>query len=411
MFAQDIVPLDSGPLAGAWLVPDTQTSRASVYLVVFSGESDNSGPEGLMHYVMHLAWFNAMGDKAPNVERQSSASMNPTDIGYFIEGPATDLKDLVAMIGGILEPIALEDEFMLDQRDALLRERALRLAEDAYAPIKHKLDHHMYGDAPRSRADIGVPADIASFSLQEARALHTATHRPGNAALIVYGDVTAEAANDAIARVFGTGDGPGALPQPSVETPEPGRYFRVIANSDLPQPAVFYRKVIALDTARDIVALDRTSDILARLLALALPADLAGPPGHGAVTAFGYDLDIAVLDDRHLELSFSAKLASGVSPKAVLSIFEETLQKTALSGVDESRFAHARERVADLLRRDPNPARAVLAVALDSLVLGVLPSDFDSYIQATEHVDLEQIDTLAAELAKPGRTVITLVEP
>ncbi|WP_404400438.1 M16 family metallopeptidase [Pelagibacterium halotolerans] len=403
--------LDPGPLAGAWLVTDPRADRVEVDLIILSGEADNPGTEGLAHYVEHLAWLNATDPTRGDFAVHSNASTTSIDTAYWLEGPTGELDEMVATLAGVLEPFSLDEPFMIEERDIVLHEYTYSMSEDPYAPIMDDFARREHANGPLARSVIGTPEDIAAFSLAEARALHSATHRRDNSVLLIYGNVDAEDANLALASAFGTGTGGGMLKTPSYAMPPEGRDERILEDTGLPLPALIYSKIVTLDHPHDIATLYFETWLLAAALDSRLPGGVVRALQYNSFIAQNYQLDVSLLDDRHVRLSFSATPDAGVPLETLLEVFEDAVAQSAASGIPDETLARVRQRIVDTLRRDPDPALVVFDSAFEAIGLGLAPWDFDSYPEAVERVDLAQVNALLASLASSGRTTITLAYP
>lgn len=409
--AQEVVPLERYGLAGAWLVPDTRMDRATVYLAVLAGEADNHSTEGLAHYVEHLAWLNAVGQDSSGFEQHSNATTSLTLTRYWLSGPTGDLAEMTETLAGVFAPFSLDEEFMLEERDVVLREYDLRIKENPYAPLVDDLDRRLYGTSPLSRSVIGTPEGIVSFSLAEARAFHTRTHRPGNAVVIVYGNVTPEAANAAIRGAFGAAPGEAGMRPRAYTIGEPMRDVKSVDAPDLSQPELFYRKVVELDEPVDTMRLARAALLLRDVLVSRLPGGIAKPLRYDAFIAQEFSIDIEVLDDRHIALSFFATPDKGVSLDALLAAFETALSDSAAAGIPEESLVRIRKRKLDALLSDPDPAGIVLGAAFSRTDLRHEPVDFATLLSGLESVELMRVNALLSALAGPGRVAVTLATP
>jgi predicted Zn-dependent peptidase len=411
--AQDIVSLERNALAGAWLVPDSRSDRVSLHLLVLSGEADNDATEGLAHYVEHLAWLNAMGNETRGAfERHSNASTSHRLTRYWVAGDAANIDRLAASLARVFQPFSLDEAFMLQERDIILREYDVRITENPDATMLDDLDRRLHGTDPLARSVIGTPKEIARFSLDAASALHARTHRPDNAALLVYGNVDARSANRAIMGAFGP-PADDAVPRlPLVyETQPAARDVKEQTVSNLARPRLFYRKIVRLDAPADPATLSVETRLLTAILISRLPGGLAGPLRFDAFLAESFRLDVEVLDASHLMLSFLAIPDHGVSPRELLAAFEEAFDTIASDKIPEATFSRVRQRRVDELRDSDNPPTVVFNEAVSMLSLGQQPVDHAGLVSRLEGVAYERMNELIAALAGTGRVAATLAMP
>ncbi len=174
-----------GAPAGISLVelPGHPTARVEIVLPYPAGQ------EVLAHYTEHLAWLNAMGATVRDADRHSNAWTNAYAVGYWLSGAPDDLPELLRALSGVFDPLDLPQDFAAEERGILLREYDHRMADNPDAKADAALDAFLYAGNRMAASLIGTPAAIGALDYDAARALHAETHRPGNARLVVIGDI------------------------------------------------------------------------------------------------------------------------------------------------------------------------------------------------------------------------------
>jgi zinc protease len=107
----------------------------------------------------------------------------------------------------LMASVALEPTFPADELERLREERLtalLQARDDPAAVAAAAFPRVVYGDSHRyGTGAVGTTATLAAFTAQQLAAFHAQSYRPGNATLIVVGDVTASGALPLLESAFG----------------------------------------------------------------------------------------------------------------------------------------------------------------------------------------------------------------
>jgi len=412
--------IEAPGLAGAYVVRPSVDDHDEVHLnlIVLAGEADNRGTEGIAHYVEHLAWLNATGRMDRDFVRHSNAWTRAHSTTYRMSGRASDFAELAQNMLRVFEPFELEQRFMLEERDIILREHEHRVGEDPYAPLRDDLARRLHGDNPPARSVLGHPDDIASFSLDEARTFHRQTHRPENAVLIVRGEVSGEDLQRVLRQMLGPATAASDVRPPHYTMGAHVRDVRTRVVPGLTRPALLYFKVVKLPLAErrrgsgppDI---GQRLALLHEVLDSSLPGGLAKPLRFDNFIAASYRLGLRVVAPRHLQLEFFAHPDRGVSPDTLLRAFEQAMSDAGARGIPVETFERARRRHLDELkrRRDRRAFEFDELVRVIELRTGKPPRGLAAYREDGRRITRAQLDTLLRALAGPGRVVATKAQP
>jgi zinc protease len=170
---------------------------------------------------------------------------------------------------------ALSQKRFDTQRAVVLNERRQTYENRPYGLAQFALMDAMFpSDHPYHWPTIGEPADLAAATLEDVRAFFQRFYHPGNASLVIAGDVETGAVLREVEQLFGpipSGEPADELTPPPVR-PEPRRIVledRVeLARLYLawPSPALFQPGDAELDLAADLLANGRTSRLYERLI-------------------------------------------------------------------------------------------------------------------------------------------------
>ncbi|MYH57081.1 MAG: insulinase family protein [Boseongicola sp. SB0675_bin_26] len=389
----------------------TEAADAEVHLV-FAAPPDS---HPLLHYAEHLAWLNSVGADARDADRHSNAWTSDRAVGYWLSGAPEDLPDLLETLSGVFEPIDLPREFVEQERDVILREYERRIAGNPDALAAEEMDAVLYEGNAIALSVIGMPEEIVELDQDEARALHAETHRPESATLVIIGDVTGREIRRAL-REAGWQEPEGRR----VEFAPPS--FDLAAPTDTTlrrpwpkaTPRLLWRRVVALTEPVQFDLLEARTALLRDILDTNLPGGVAGPLRFDAAVARSFGIRIWPVDEDNVEVSFTASPDWGVSLTALQAVFEETLAKTAESGIPEATHARVLERFDGFWPDwddEDETARWMADYLLDRVSALREPLPEHELRRLDQGLTHETINALLRQIADEGRTVAAFIGP
>jgi zinc protease len=170
---------------------------------------------------------------------------------------------------------ALTEERFDTQRRVVLNERRQSYENRPYGLAQFAIMEALFSnDHPYSWPTIGHPADLAQATLDDVRTFFSRYYHPGNASLVIAGDVTVDDVMATVQEFFG--EIPRGAPIPPVEPPPIGnRPARLVLEDrvELPRlymswhsPAMFEAGDAELDLAGDLIGNGRSSRLYRRLI-------------------------------------------------------------------------------------------------------------------------------------------------
>jgi hypothetical protein len=259
---------------------------------------------------------------------------------------------------------------------------------------------------------LGTPTQIAALDYDQARALHDQTHRPENATLVVVGNVTANELQRAmeVAGLAGKLDHSVEIaPPPFVLTAPEIRIFTFPKPEAAPR--MIWRKVVALDQPVDFDLLEAQTVLLRDILDTNLPGGLAGPLRFDAFITRSFDISVFPLDDRHIELQFSAAPDQNISFADLREAFEAALS-TSAQGIPSDTWQRVRDRFKTYWP-DWNDEKAVATwmaeYVLDRVQALRRPLSEAALQGLDAQLAREDINKLLGALDGPGRTAIAFI--
>ena len=406
--APQVIALDPNGFRATYLIP-AEGAQPQVHLIVTSGEMDNQGTEGIPHFVEHLAWLNSVGAAQSWQDRHTNAFTSQTQTEYLVA--ASDPFMAVSTLAPVLAPLPAVTDFMRSERNVILREYDFRLVENPMADILQTSDGQLYQNDPRRRSVMGAKADIANFSLDEARAWHQSTHRRDNAIWVFYGPITAANAESYVWQAFPTLQSPSAppmTPRGFVQGPAETIVNRV-DDSRFGQDFLNYRKTVMLGQDLDYVSQIAQISLLYDILDSTLQGGYAKPLRFARKTAQSYNFYLTNLSTRDIEFGFiDARPDAGVSLDQLQTAIQAAVQEVARDGIPVNNFDRIKSRW--LKRLDAaNPPEETLGLSLEAIRLGHPPVVFDDFMRSARAVTSDDLNQLVKALAGPGRNVVDVV--
>lgn len=392
-------------------VQSAETQEVQVHVIIGHG---NLSP-GLAHYVEHLAWLNAVGAKQRSADRHSNAWTNAYAAGYWLSGKPDELNEILKTLSGLFNPLEIPAEFAEEERDIVLREYESRMVDRPDAQATEAMNAFLYAENAIASSVLGTPDDIRELTYDDASALHTATHRPENATLVVTGGVTERE----VSRALREANWP-QRQNANAEIQPPSFELAASADTLLRYPEkdassrVILRRVVALPEPVPFDLLEAHTSLLGNILNTNLAGGLAGPLRFDAAIARRFDVQIWPIDERHIELSFTARPDRDVSLTAMRTAFEETLVEISNIGIPDKTYQRVLSRFEHLWpdwNDDDETARWMADYTFDrvSALRKPLPlSDVKRLEQALAH---QTINTLLNEIAGEGRAAVAFIGP
>jgi len=254
-FAQNTVT--SGPPATFTLanglqvlvIQDHRTPVVTQMVWYKVGSADETpGKSGLAHFLEHLMFkgtaTHPVGEFSQTVLKiggNENAFTSVDYTGYFQRVPRDKLRLMMEFEADRMTGLVLKDENVLPERDVVLEEYNMRVANNPDARLNEQIMAALYLNHPYGRPVIGWHQEIEKLSREDALAFYRRFYAPNNAILVIAGDVTVEDVRPMVEATFGK-----VAPQPSIparrirpQEPEPVAPRTVtLADPHVEQPAV-----------------------------------------------------------------------------------------------------------------------------------------------------------------------------
>ena len=131
--------------------------------------------------------------------------------GYFQRVPRDQLGTMMEFEADRMTGLILKDENVLPERDVVLEEYNMRVANNPEARLTEQIMAALYLNHPYGRPVIGWHQEIEKLDREDALAFYKRFYAPNNATLVIAGDVDEKDVRPMVERTFGP-----VPPQPSI---------------------------------------------------------------------------------------------------------------------------------------------------------------------------------------------------
>jgi zinc protease len=203
------------------VIPDHRTPVVTQMIWYKVGSADETpGKSGLAHFLEHLMFkgtdAHPAGEFSQTVLRiggNENAFTSTDYTGYFQRVPREQLPRMMEFEADRMTGLVLKDENVLPERDVVLEEFNMRVANNPDARLSEQIMAALYLNHPYGRPVIGWRQEIEKLSREDALAFYKRFYAPNNATLVIAGDVDANEIRPLAERTFGQ-----IAPQPAIPT-------------------------------------------------------------------------------------------------------------------------------------------------------------------------------------------------
>jgi zinc protease len=211
------------------VIPDHRTPVVTHMIWYKVGSADETpGKSGLAHFLEHLMFKGTSkhpaGEFSQTVLRiggNENAFTSTDYTGYFQRVPREELGKMMEFEADRMTGLVLKDENVLPERDVVLEEFNMRVANSPEARLTEQVMAALYLNHPYGRPVIGWHQEIEKLDREDALAFYRRFYAPNNAILVVAGDVDAEELRPMVERTFGLIAAQPAIPALRLRPQEP----------------------------------------------------------------------------------------------------------------------------------------------------------------------------------------------
>jgi zinc protease len=211
------------------VIPDHRTPVVTQMIWYKVGSADETpGKSGLAHFLEHLMFKGTSkhpaGEFSQTVLRiggNENAFTSTDYTGYFQRVPREQLPRMMEFEADRMTGLILKDENVLPERDVVLEEFNMRVANNPDARLTEQIMAALYLNHPYGRPVIGWRQEIEKLDRQDALAFYKRFYAPNNAILIIAGDVDANDVRPMVEKNFGEIPAQPAIPAKRIRPQEP----------------------------------------------------------------------------------------------------------------------------------------------------------------------------------------------
>jgi len=201
------------------VIPDHRTPVVTQMIWYKVGSADETpGKSGLAHFLEHLMFKGTSKHPAGQFSQTvlkiggNENAFTSTDYtGYFQRVPRDQLGTMMEFEADRMTGLILRDENVLPERDVVLEEYNMRVANNPEARLTEQIMAALYLNHPYGRPVIGWHQEIEKLDREDALAFYKRFYAPNNATLVIAGDVDEKDVRPMAERTFGQ-----VPPQPSI---------------------------------------------------------------------------------------------------------------------------------------------------------------------------------------------------
>jgi zinc protease len=193
------------------VIPDHRTPVVTHMLWYKVGSADETpGKSGLAHFLEHLMFKGTTkhpaGEFSKTVLRiggNENAFTSTDYTGYFQRVPREQLAKMMEFEADRMTGLVLKDENVLPERDVVLEEFNMRVANNPDARLTEQIMAALYLNHPYGRPVIGWRQEIEKLDREDALAFYKRFYAPNNAILVIAGDVEPKDIRAMVERTYG----------------------------------------------------------------------------------------------------------------------------------------------------------------------------------------------------------------
>src|SRR5690242_9641837 len=258
------------------VIPDHRTPVVTQMIWYKVGSADETpGKSGLAHFLEHLMFKGTAkhpaGEFSQTVLRiggNENAFTSVDYTGYFQRVPRDQLPSMMEFEADRMTGLVLKDENVLPERDVVLEEYNMRVANNPDARLNEQIMAALYLNHPYGRPVIGWHQEIEKLSREDALAFYRRFYAPNNAILVIAGDTDIKEVRPLVEKNFGRIEPQPAIPARRIRPQEPDQVAPrtvTLADPHVEQPVM--KRYYLVPSATTGAAGESTAlDVLAQLM-------------------------------------------------------------------------------------------------------------------------------------------------
>jgi zinc protease len=327
--------------------------------------------------------------------------------GYFQRVPREQLPKMMEFEADRMTGLVLKDENVLPERDVVLEEFNMRVANNPEARLTEQIMAGLYLNHPYGRPVIGWHQEVEKLDREDALAFYRRFYAPNNATLLIAGDVDAGEIRPLAERSFGAIPPQPAIPPRRMRPQEPAPAApRTVTLADPRVEQTGLRRYYLVPSATTAAAGESPAlDVLAQLMgsgsnsylyrALVIDRPLA--------VSAGANYQSTALDDTQFAISVAPK--PGVEFAAVEQAIDAVIAEVAQNPVRASDLERVKTQlIAEAIYAQDNQATLARWYGA-AITTGLSVDDVRSWPDRIRAVTAEQVRAAAQKWLDKKRSV------
>lgn len=182
------------------VIPDRRAPIVTHMIWYRTGSADEpAGKSGIAHYLEHLMFKgteknpgNTFSSLVSRLGGRENAFTSNDYTAYFQQVAKENLPQMMAMEADRMRGLVLSEEVSAPELNVVLEERRARIETQPSAELGEAMDQALFVNHPYGDPVIGWPDEVANLTHEDAIGFYRAHYRPGNAVLVIAGDVTTD---------------------------------------------------------------------------------------------------------------------------------------------------------------------------------------------------------------------------
>ncbi|MFC5321501.1 M16 family metallopeptidase [Bradyrhizobium oligotrophicum] len=192
------------------VIQDHRTPVVTQMIWYKVGSADETpGKSGLAHFLEHLMFKGTEKHPAGEFSKtvlkiggNENAFTSVDYTGYFQRVPRDQLPKMMEFEADRMTGLVLKDENVLPERDVVLEEYNMRVANSPEARLTEQVMAALYVNHPYGRPVIGWRPEIEKLGREDALAFYRRFYAPNNAILVIAGDTDAREVRPLVEQTF-----------------------------------------------------------------------------------------------------------------------------------------------------------------------------------------------------------------
>ena len=399
--------------------PDRRAPTVAHMVWYRAGSMDEvNGRTGVAHVLEHMM-FKGTESLAPGEFSRRVAAMGGREnaftsrdyTGYFQQVHKARLADVMALEADRMVNLKLSDDEFAKEIKVVMEERRLRTEDSAKALVYEQLLATTFTAHPYRSPVVGWMSDLESMTPADARAWYDAWYAPGNATVIVAGDVEPEAVFALAEKYYGA-IASKAVParKPQTEPPQRGlRRIEVKAPAENPYVAMAFHvpRLESIDGSRDPYALEVLSTLLDGGASTRYTRNIVRGSRVANQAGAGYDMTqrgpaVFVLDGTPADGHTTAEVAAALRAE---------IARIAVEGVPQSELDRVKVQyvAGQVYKRDSVFGQAMEIAGLE--ISGLSYRDADRILEKIRSVTVDEVKAVAARYFGDQALTIATLRP